>query len=186
MAKAGLSPASAISVQHLINIVVIFATVKKIRIISPFISAFLITLILSGSFGFTLIHHTCFHCGTNETLASLSGDLVANNCCNIHAGNCIGSQETLCCNSEEGDRHHRHCTGDPVLSDDCCTHETERVVTDELVRTEAQNEILPYFLAATVVAVLEENQTNNFNHVSGEQPFHCGRDLTTMLCRIRS
>jgi hypothetical protein len=73
-----------------------------------------------------------------------------------------------------------------VLSDDCCTHEAERIVTDELVRTEAQNEILPYFLAATIIAVMEEYQTNNYNHFSEEQPFHCGRDLTTMLCCIRS
>jgi len=170
----------------LIDIVVIFAPVKKIRIISPIISAFLIILILSGNFGFTLIHHTCFHCGTDETIASLSGNPVENSCISHHGSACSGNQGMTCCNHGDVDIQHRHSTGDPVLSDDCCTHETERVMTDELVRTEVRNEILPYFLAATVVAVLEENQTNNFNHFSGEQSFHRGRDLTTMLCRIRS
>ncbi|HNX84704.1 MAG: hypothetical protein KBB24_08175 [Bacteroidales bacterium] len=159
---------------------------RKIRIISPFISLFLITLILSGSFGFTLIHHTCIHCGTNETIASLAGDPVGDNCCGNHGNSCCGDQKATSCSHGDCDVQHRHSTGDAVLSDDCCTHETERVVTDELVRTEAQNEILPYFLAATIIAVMEEHQTNNYNHFSGEQPFHCGRDLTTMLCRIRS
>jgi hypothetical protein len=158
--------------------VVIFGPVRKIRIISPFISVFLITLILSGSFGFTLIHHTCLHCGTNETIASLCGDPVGNKC--------FGDRKATCCSHDDCDVQHRHSTGDMVLSDDCCTHEAERIVTDELVRTEAQNEILPYFLAATIIAVMEEYQTNNYNHFSEEQPFHCGRDLTTMLCCIRS
>jgi hypothetical protein len=54
---------------------------EKIRIISPVISLFLITLMLAGSFGFTLIHHTCFHCGTDETIATLTGDPVGDNCC---------------------------------------------------------------------------------------------------------
>lgn len=152
--------------------------VRKIRIISPFISLFLIVLILSGSFGFTLIHHNCLHCGTNETIAYLCGDPIGDKCCI--------DREAACCSHGNCDAQHRHSTGEAVLSNDCCTHETERIVTDELVRTEAQNEIIPYFLAATIIAVMEEHQTNNYNHFSGEQTFHCGRDLTTMLCCIRS
>ena len=159
---------------------------KNIRIISPIISVFLITLILSGSFGFTLIHHTCIHCGTDETIASLTGDTVENECISHHGSACCGNPGATCCSHGDGEMQHRHSTCEPVLSDDCCTHETERVITDELVRTEVQNEILPYFLAATVIAVIEDDQNNNFSHFSAEQPFHCGRDLTTILCRIRS
>jgi len=184
--RAGFKPALVISVQHSISFVVIFAAVKKIRIISPFISIFLITLVLSGSFGFTLIHHTCLHCGTDETIASLGGDPVSDACSLHHRSKGCHDPETTCCSHGDCDRPHHHSTGEPEISDDCCTHETERIMTDELVRTEAQNEILPYFLAATVIAVIEDNQTNNFSHFTAEQPFHCGRDLTTILCRIRS
>lgn len=183
---AGPRPAITLSTQQINKILVIFGAVKRIRSISPVISIFLVILIMAGSFGFTLIHHNCFHCGTNETIASLAGDNVENECLSHHESAYCGNQEVTCCTHGDGDMQHRHSKSEPVFSDDCCTHEAERIVTDELVRSETQNEILPYFLAATVVAVIEENQTNNFSHLSGEQSYHHGRDLTTMLCRIRS
>ncbi|HOO66510.1 MAG TPA: hypothetical protein PLK17_05205, partial [Bacteroidales bacterium] len=156
--------------QQLINSVVIFAQVKKRGTISSFISLFLIMLTLSGSFGFTLIHHTCLHCGTDETIPVLA--------VNNDNGSC-------CCHGTTGPDH-RHSQGDLVLSDDCCTHEAERVVTDELVRAESQNEIIPYFLAATVIAVLDCHHITNHRSFAGEKPSHLGRDLTTLLCRIQS
>lgn len=166
---------------------------KKIRFISPFISLLLITLLLSGSFGFTLIHHTCFHCGTNETTATLSGEAVERNCHCHHSQNlvhpegntCQGELEG-CCGNEGGGISHRHGTAEFVVSDDCCSHEAERVVTDELVREETQNEIVPYFLAATVVAIMEEAPVTDIRHFSGDKPFPRGRDLTTLFCRIQS
>lgn len=179
--------------QQINNFVVIFAAVKKIPLISPFISLLLITLLLSGSFGFTLIHHTCFHCGTDETIATISGETVEQNChchhsddlmhprCNPSPDQCDG-----CCSSGGGDLFHNHGTAEYVVSDDCCSHEAERVVTDELVRADSQTEIMPYFLAATVVAVMEEAPVATNHHSDGNEPFHRGRDLTTLLCRLQS
>ncbi|MDM8002640.1 MAG: hypothetical protein QUS66_06945, partial [Bacteroidota bacterium] len=129
-----------------------------------------IMLMLSGSFGFTLIRHTCFHCGTNETVAAIAPDQA----------------ETGCCCQEDCDMHHHHSTGESVLSDDCCTHETERIVTDEPVRFEVQHEILPYFMAASVVAVLEECPVAGVLSFEGDKPLHGGPALTTMHCRIQS
>ena len=149
---------------------VIFAAVKKIRVISPVISTLLIMLVLSGSIGFTLIHHTCLHCGTDETTAAIAADQA----------------EEGCCCSEDCDMPHRHSTGDPELSDDCCKHETERIVTDELVRFELQNEILPYFMAAAIMAVTEECPVAAVRSFAGGKPQHRGPDLTTMHCRIQS
>ena len=149
---------------------VIFAAVKKIRVISPVISALLIMLLLSGSFGFTLVHHTCLHCGTDETTAAIAVDQA----------------ETDCCCSEECDMPHRHSTGDPELSDDCCKHETERFITDDLVRFEVQNEILPYFMAAAIIAVIEECPVAAVKSFAGEKPQLRGPDLTIMHCRIQS
>lgn len=169
-AKADPRSAFAVSAQQIKNFLVIFAAVKKIRIISPFISVFLAVLILAGSTGFTLIHHTCLHCGTDETVAAMTAGI---------------SESKGCCHGES-DMNHHHSTGDLEFSDDCCTHQTERVVTDELVRNEIQNEIIPYFLAATVVAVIEESPVAAYRSFAGEKPLHCGPDLTTMLCRIRS
>lgn len=158
--------------------VVIFAAVKSIRTISPLISLFLIMLMLAGSFGFTLIHHTCFHCGTDETIATLARDPVGENCCNH-------SVKTACSHGE-CDMNHSHSTGAPIISDDCCTHETERIMTDELVRTEVQNEIIPYFLAATVVAVIGDQPARPLRSFATDKPLHRGRDLTTILCRLQS
>lgn len=169
-AEAGQEPAFALSAQQTIIFVVIFAAVKKIRVISPVISTILIMLVLSGSFGFTLIHHTCFHCGANETVAAIAPDQA----------------ETGCCCQEDCDMHHHHSTGESVLSDDCCTHETERIVTDEPVRFEVQPEILPYFMAASVVAVLEEYPVAGVRSFAGDKPLHGGPALTTMHCRIQS
>lgn len=166
---------------------------KKIRIISPFISILLITLVLSGSFGFTLIHHSCFHCGTNETIATISGETVERNCHCHHSEKPVHPEGNTCtdecggyCSNGEGNMSYRHGTDEFVVSDDCCSHEAERVVTDELVRAETQNEIVPYFLAATVVAIMEEAPAKNISHFSGDKPFHRGRDLTTLFCILQS
>jgi len=150
---------------------VIFVAVKNIRSISPFISVVLMMLILSGSFGYTLIRHTCQHCGTDEVVATFTGN---------------GEESSCCCSHEAGDIYHHHSTGETVISDDCCSHEAERVVTGELVRSELQNEILPYFLAATVVAVIQDHPGKNVRTFVNDKPFHFGRDLTTMHCQIIS
>jgi hypothetical protein len=135
-------------------------------------------LMLEGSFGFILIHHTCLHCGTDETIATLTGDPVGENCCN--------HRESVACSHGECDMNHSHTTRSLAISDDCCTHEAERIITGELVRTEVQNEIIPYFLAATVVAVIGDQPARPIHSFVTDKPLHCGRDLTTILCRLQS
>jgi hypothetical protein len=73
-----------------------------------------------------------------------------------------------------------------MISDDCCSHESERMVTDELVRTEIQNEIVPYFLAAAVVAVIPEHSHYIRYTYACDRVNYGIRDLTTMLCQIIS
>lgn len=128
-------------------------------------------LILSGSFGYTLIRHTCQHCGTDEVVATVMGNGEENSCCCIHTA---------------GAKHHQHSTDEMVFSDDCCSHEAERVVTDELLRAEVQIEILPYFLAATIVAVMQNHPMKSVRQFINDKAYHCGRDLTTMHCQIIS
>jgi len=128
-------------------------------------------LILSGSFGYTLIRHTCQHCLTNEVVATVAGSPDESSCC---------------CGHEAGDIYHHHSIGETVVSDDCCSHEAERIVTSELVRSEVQNEILPYFLAATIVAVIEDHIPVSARLIFNDYHFFCGRDLTTMHCQIIS
>lgn len=175
----GLRPvATVFNIQQSNKFHVIFAAVKRIRTISPVISLFLITLMLAGSFGFTLIHHTCFHCGTDETTATLTVDPIGDNCCGHHKG--------AACSHGECDVLHQHSTSEMILSDDCCTHETERIMTDELVRSEVQNEIIPYFVAATVVAVIGDQPVREIHSFASDKPAYRGRDLTTILCRLQS
>ncbi len=150
---------------------VIFVAVKSIRTISPFISVVLMLLILSGSFGYTLISHTCQHCGTDEIVATVTGSLDEISCC---------------CSHNAGPTHHHHSTGEMVVSNDCCTHEANRIVTDELVRSEVQDEIMPYFLAATVISVLQDQPVKSARQFFNNNSFHCGCDLTTMHCQIIS
>jgi len=150
---------------------VIFVTLKKIRTISPIISILLMMLILSGSFGYTLIRHTCQHCGTDEVVATVMVNGEENSCCCTHPAGAI---------------QHRHSTDEIVFSNDCCSHEAERVVTDELLRAEVQVEILPYFLAATVVAVIHNHPLKSFHQFFNDSAFLYRRDLTTMHCQIIS
>jgi len=128
-------------------------------------------LILSGSFGYTLIRHTCQHCGTDEVVATVTVNVDKSNCCCSHAA---------------GATHHHHSTDEMVFSDDCCSHEAERVVTDELLPTQIQNEILPYYHAATLVAVIHDRPLTCVRHSVNDKAFRCGRELTTMHCQIIS
>jgi hypothetical protein len=128
-------------------------------------------LILSGSFGYTLIRHTCQECGTDEVVATVAGSPDESSCCCSHAA---------------GAMHHHHSTGEMIISDDCCSHESERIVTDELLRSEVQNEILPYLLAATVLAVIQDHPDKNVRSFVNDKPSHGGRDLTIMHCQIIS
>jgi hypothetical protein len=140
------------------------------RTISPYIAFLLMVLLLSGSMGFTLIRHTCQYCGTEQFFASVTPL----------------SDDEYCCCHEKGDIQNQTDNSEMMISDDCCSHESERMVTDELVRTEVQNEIVPYFLAAAVVAVIPEHSQHIRYTYSCDRANYGIRDLTTMLCQIIS
>jgi len=154
------------------------------RKISPFISLILITLVLSGSQGFTFIKHNCFSCGTNEILAV---DAEAEACCGtsrVAADN--ATEEACCCCHDSQNPLHRHSEDELIFSDDCCTHETERHVTAELIRTEVQPEVMPYFMAAVIIAVIPEQSQGVKRKVIVNPVRHYGRDLATLHCQIIS
>lgn len=141
---------------------------SKMMKISPFVSVILIALVLSGSQGFTFISHSCSSCGTHEIFA---------------AG---ADEEACCCIHDTENPSHRHSTDELVFSDDCCTHETERLITAELIRTEVQSEVMPHFMAAVVIAVIAERPAG-VNRICTDNPIrHYGRDLATFHCQIIS
>lgn len=141
---------------------------------------------LAGSFGFTLIHHSCFHCGTDETIATLTVNPVGDNCCSHKEDTARVRNNGSTCSLGECDNQHHHSTVEPAFSDDCCTHEAERIATDELVRDEEQNEIIPYFQAAAVIAVMDNQPVTGIHRHTANRPVHCSRDLTIILCRLQS
>jgi len=141
------------------------------RSISPFISALLIVLVLSGSTGFTLIKHTCYHCGVQEISASVTAPASDRGCC---------------CAKDSDGVIHNHSTSELVFSDDCCTHETERVVTDELVRSDERPDVIPYFTAAVIIAFIPVQNSQPVRSYTTDLRWNCSSDLTTLYCRIIS
>lgn len=141
---------------------------SEMRKISPFISFILIVLVLSGSQGFTFISHSCSSCGTHEIFAA-------------------GAEEEACCCIHDAENpSHRHSIDELVFSDDCCTHETERLITAEIIRTEVQPEVMPYFMAAVIIAFIAE-QPAGVNRICTYNPMRPnGRDLATLHCQIIS
>jgi hypothetical protein len=97
-----------------------------------------------------------------------------------------GSDDGHCCRHEKGDIQNPTGSNEMMLTDDCCSHEAERIVTDELVRSEVQNEILPYLLAASIVSVIPERSHYTGYTYSDDKTAYGRRDLTTMLCQIIS
>ena len=173
---------------------VIFAVVKWMRNISPVLSVVLMMLMLSGTLGYTLVRHSCLHCGTETVTATMAGSSEETSCCCSHhdtdTDHRHGFTEMLipddCCIHQDADVNHRHGTPEMLISDDCCSHETERVVTDELVRSELENEIIPWFMLASVVAVMDDKPADNIRSSYADRPFNHVRDLTTVNCQIRS
>ncbi len=139
------------------------------RSISPFISTLLVVLVLSGSMGFTLTMHTCHHCGVHKLTTSLT---VA------------GTDDKCCCGHDEEIVGHGQNTGEYVFSHDCCLLETERIATDHVVRTEVQSEIMPYVMAASIMAIIPDHNFRIFGLFANNVQLHDGRDLTTLHCQI--
>jgi len=147
-----------------------FAAVSKLRHISPLLAAILLIFILAGSSGFTLIRHTCNHCNIIKVTATIGG--LSQDCCS--------------CSHEEEDTRHCHEEDGFTFDNDCCTHETEQFLTDVIVRTEVQTEIIPHFIAAVIVAVVHYDFDNDHFVPLKNATSHHGRELTTLHCQIIS
>jgi hypothetical protein len=121
--------------------------------------------------GFTLIRHTCHHCGVQKIITSLTA---------------AGTDDKCCCGHDEDVVGRSHNTGEYVFSHDCCSLETERIVTDQVVRTEVQSEIIPYFMAAIIKTIIPDHTFHTIRLFANNLQMHDGRDLTTLHCQIQS
>ena len=150
---------------------VIFVSVKSLRSISPFISFLLIIIVLSGSMGFTLIRHTCHHCGVEKIITSLTTANADDKCCCAHDRDVVGRS---------------YNTGEYVFAHDCCSLETERMVTDQVVCTKVQSEIMPYFMTAIIKTIIPDFNFHTVRLFANVLQMHDDRDLTTLHCQIQS
>jgi len=141
------------------------------RNISPFISALLVVLVLSGTTGFTLIKHTCYYCGVQNLVTSLTE---------------AGSDDKCCFGHDRDIADISHNTGEYNFSRDCCSVEAEKIIAVQVIRTEVQPEIIPYFLAATSLTIVPGHDSRSVRLFSNNIQMHDGRDLMTMHCQILS
>jgi len=154
------------------GIINIFAAVNHIRKISPAISLLLATLILAGSSGYSYIIHTCHHCMVEEVMHSLeavSGEI----CCDISADCCCVTHEEA---TEEG------C----FIRHDCCSHEVEKLLKEDLIRTEVQTELMHFNLLLPLVSVLQYEVLKTGVIIPQQCFLKAGRQITTLNCQIRA
>ena len=141
------------------------------RNISPFFSVLLIVLMLSGTMGFTLIRHTCYYCGVQNLVTSLSAAGADDKCCFGHDSDIADISFNM---------------GEYNFSQDCCSVETEKIIAVQVIRTEVQPEIIPYFLTATSLIIFPDHDLLSVRLFSNNMQMHDGRDLMTMHCQILS
>ncbi|MGB8359685.1 MAG: hypothetical protein WCD55_13830 [Bacteroidales bacterium] len=155
--------------EHIFSI--IFGAVKSMRSISPFISGLLIVFVLASSIGFTLIVHTCNHCGVQKIITALS---------------VTGGEDRCCCGHDKEIMKDSHTPGEYVFSHDCCSFETEKPVTDQVVRTEVQTEIMLYLNPSATRTINPDLSFSAVRLFANDMQSHDGRDLMTMHCQILS
>jgi len=141
------------------------------RNISPFISILLIVLMLSGTMGFTLTWHICNHCDMKNLVTSLTSSGADDKCCGGH-DNDIESAS--------------HNMGEYNFSHDCCSIETEKMIAVQVIRTEVQPEVIPYFLTTTSLTIIPDHHLQSVRLFPDNMQMHDGRDLMTMHCQILS
>ncbi len=141
------------------------------RNISPFISALLIVMVLSVTMGFTLTRHTCYHCGMQNLVTSLTPAKADDKCC---------------CGHDKDIASPGHNVGEYIFSHDCCSLETEKIIAVQVVRTQVQTEIVPYFLAASCLTIIPVHDLRSVRLFPYNMQMHDGRDLMTMHCQILS
>ncbi len=141
------------------------------RYISPFFSVLLIVLMLSGTMGFTLTRHTCNHCGMKNLVTSLTAGGADDKCCGGHDKDIASPGQKA---------------GEYIFSHDCCSVEAEKIIAVQVIRTEVQPEIIPYFLTATSLTIIPDHDLLSVRLFSNNMQMHDGRDLMTMHCQILS
>jgi len=149
-----------------------FAPLKRIRKISPIVSVLLALLIIAGSSGYTYVIHTCHHCMVEKLMTSY--DTESHSAC----GCCEGLNESVSDNTGDNQGY--------TLRQHCCNHRLERLMTSELVKTEAQTEIMPFFIASAIINVLPSRYTSLNPLLPLPDNLSDGRQLTTLHCQIRA
>ncbi len=144
---------------------------KSVRRISPLISAMLMVLVLTCSTGFTVSMHTCYHCGMKNLVTSLTA---------------AGADDKCCCGHDTDIESAGHNMGEYVFSHDCCSLVTEKMIAVQVIRTEVQPEIIPFFVVATGQTIIPENDSRSARLFPDYLQMHVGRDLMTMHCQIIS
>ncbi len=144
---------------------------KLIRKISPFLSVILAFLMLAGSTGFTIVKHQCYFCGHKELKSSI--ELAV-------------SGDDICCNHEFVSNTLNHNPDDFVFDIDSCSHETEKLISEDVVRSEVQPDIIPYFIAAVHTLIINHGSEQGLYAFRPDKNLRCSRDLTTLYCQILS
>jgi hypothetical protein len=121
--------------------------------------------------GFTFARHACYHCGVNKITTQLTAP---------------SPDEMCCCEHDEEIAILSHNTGEYTFAHDCCSLETEKLITDLVVRAEVQSEIMPFFMVSKIISVIPENNFQTSPSSANYQQLHNGRELTTMHCQILS
>lgn len=144
---------------------------KILRRISPFLAFSLALLMLAGSTGLTLVKHRCNYCGKVEIMTSISLAAKGDDCCCHHQGNHTS--------------HNHHADGF-VYDNDCCSHEVENLMTREVVKTELQKEVVPFFMVASIIAVIPTYHDSPESHAIRAYTTLPDHDLTSFYCQILS
>jgi hypothetical protein len=144
---------------------------KSMRKISPFISAMLMVLVLTCSTGFIVSMHTCYHCGMQNLVTSHTA---------------TGTDDKCCCGHDKDIVSTGHNLGEYIFSHDCCSLVTEKMIAVQVIRTEVQPEIIPFFQVATGQTIIPENDLRSVRPFPDNLQMHDGRDLMTMHCQILS
>jgi hypothetical protein len=79
-----------------------------------------------------------------------------------------------------------HNMGEYVFSHDCCSLVTEKMTAVQVIRTEVQPEIIPFFQVAASQTIIPENYSRSARLFPDNLQMHDGRDLMTMHCQILS
>jgi hypothetical protein len=97
-----------------------------------------------------------------------------------------GADDRCCCGHDKDIASPSHNVGEYIFSHDCCSLETEKMIPVQVIRTEVQPEIMPYFLAAASLTIIPDHDLRSITLFPNNLQMHDGRDLMTMHCQILS